>query len=481
MTAVDVLKKYWGYSEFRASQLEIIESILNKHDTFALLPTGGGKSICFQIPALLLPGITIVVSPLISLMKDQVDALVSKNIPATYLASTVTKEEQKRCLKELVERKYKILYLSPERLQSKQFLETVKSLDVSLLVIDEAHCVSVWGHDFRPEYQAIVSFVSQLATRPIVAAFTATATGNTKQDIVRSLELIEPSIFTASFKRNISIKIVPSKSRTEQELQLFAYLQAHNSEAGIIYVSTRHHAESLSTQLNRLAGLLNLGAVGCYHGGLPAEQRQQTQHAFLNNQLQLLVATTAFGMGIDKPNIQFVIHYHPSASIENYFQEIGRAGRGGQSAEAVMLLFKEDFGIQKALIEKSNSKNDTSVRKLADFTAFTSSKKCRMVDILSYFSQQGESCGICDNCRDRWSPLQNLLQIKKAQLDVLRAWRKVTSKQFKIKELFLLQDQQIIYVLLFEIKKLEDLLHVPGIGKGWLLHWGKALYQSVVQ
>jgi ATP-dependent DNA helicase RecQ len=481
MTPIDILKKYWGYSEFRPSQIAIIQSILNKSDTFALLPTGGGKSICFQVPSLLLPGITIVVSPLISLMKDQVDALVAKGIKATYLASSVPKEEQKDRLNGIKNDQYKIIYVSPERLQSSQFLELIESAQISLIVVDEAHCVSVWGHDFRPEYQMIAAVVSKLRHRPILAAFTATATKQTEEDIIHSLGLVTPNIFTASFKRNIAIKIIHTKTKTEQELQLFSYLQRHQSEAGIVYVSTRHHAETIATQLNRLGGLLSIGKVGCYHGGLAAEIRQETQQKFLDNKLQILVATTAFGMGIDKSNIQFVIHYHPSASIENYFQEIGRAGRGGQIAEAVMLLYKDDFGIQQALIKKSKSVEGTAEQKLNTFVSLTTSKKCYMVEILKYFNQEGEPCGQCSNCLSLHSPLLQLLSTKKERWQSLIEWRKNISKSSRIQPSFILQEQQMIYLTLFSITKLQELLHVPGIGKGWMLHWGKALYQSVVQ
>lgn len=481
MSPQTILQNYWGYADFRPSQKPIIDSILAGKDTFALLATGGGKSICFQVPALLFPGITIVVSPLLSLMKDQVDALIKRTVPATYLASDLSEQELAIRFEGIKQGNFKLVYVSPERLKNKVFLTISKLLNISMVVVDEAHCVSVWGHDFRPEYQQISSFVSQLDSRPVVVGLTATATALTRKDIVQSLQLKNPHIHIDNFYRNIKITIQQVHSSYQQELELLSYLISKKQSAGIIYVATRHTAEELAYRLNKFTKVLGLGKVGCYHGGLPAKLKQDIQQQFLSNSVRILVATTAFGMGIDKPDIGYVIHYHPSASIENYFQEIGRAGRTGQQAEAIMFLKDEDFSIQEALIEKSSANNSLALQKLDDFKYFCRTKACRMKTILLYFDQDSQLCNNCDNCERTSSPLEHLLQQRVRLYKLLVSWRKTTSSAYNMPELFLLQDQQLLYLLLLHVSRDKDLALVPGLGKNWVRFWGKSLTQTMLQ
>lgn len=481
MTPEQTLEKYWGYTKFRPNQKEIVASILSHNDTLALLPTGGGKSICFQVPAILLDGCTIVISPLISLMKDQVDALEKRNISATYLSSTLEKSELETRLLSIKKGKIKIIYTSPERLSNKKFWAVTASLKISMIVIDEAHCISTWGHDFRPEYTQINNYISRFATRPIVSAFTATATKLTVTDIIQSLKMNSPHIFSASFKRNIAISIYKASSSTEQEIQLLSYLSINKNKSGIIYLATRKKTELIAHRLNAIAKYIGINRVDFYHGGLSSSERQTIQQDFLDDKIQVLVATTAFGMGIDKPNIQFVIHLHPAASIENYFQEIGRAGRGGQAAEAVMFLFSTDFKIQEALIKKSKNKNNHSSQKLTAFTKFTGINTCRMAAVLQYFGQIPKTCQQCDNCVTSISPIEQILAKKNKKMQQLLNWRNNTAKKIKSHADFILQPQQLIYLLLLDIKMIDDLQHIPGIGQGWQHYWGRDLITSLLQ
>ncbi|PIR61434.1 MAG: hypothetical protein COY81_03245 [Candidatus Pacebacteria bacterium CG_4_10_14_0_8_um_filter_43_12] len=468
-----VLKQHWGYSSFRFTQKEIIQSVLSGQDTLALLPTGGGKSICYQIPALLLPGLTLVISPLISLMKDQVDRLLSLQIAGTYLASSLPKPELNQRLELLAQGKFKICYLSPERIHSASISRALSNQKVSLVVVDEAHCVSVWGNDFRPSYKKIQSFINSFSDRPAVIALTATATAATKQEIIADLGLRSPRIFTSSFKRNIAIRVVQTASASQHQLELLAYLR-HNHKIGIIYVSSRKTAEELSHQLNQLASLIDIPRTGYYHAGLSAPVRQETQDRFLANEIKILVATTAFGMGIDKGDIEYVIHYHPSSSLENYFQEIGRAGRSGQQAEAIWLFFPQHLAIHTGLLTKKPDSNQHALQLLKEVAIFAANQSCRMQSVLKYFGEDSERCQLCDRCWPSDSPLQALTKQQQTNLENLLNWRQAVANHEKIEPNYVLTDLHLAYFLTLQPASLADLQHIPGIGLGWLENWGKS-------
>lgn len=467
MSPESVLQKYWGYSSFRLSQKEVVESILDGQDTLALLPTGGGKSVCYQVPGLLFPDITLVITPLISLMKDQVDGLLKRNITATYLASTIEKSELDQRVLAIKSNQIKFVYASPEKLQSHSFVELITSLKVSLVVIDESHCVSLWGGNFRPSYLKIASFIDRLKPRPVVAALTATATPATKREIVAGLQLLNPQLFQSSFKRDISIQILTTSSITMHELHLLAYLK-DQKQPGIIYTSSRKETERLSQRLNRLKDMLKIREVGCYHAGLSAELRLKTQQDFIDNKLQLLVATTAFGMGIDKPDIDFVVHYHPPANLEGYYQEIGRAGRGGKHSTALLLFNPAHLAIHENLATQEKTK-----KMFDDVKLFLRSHCCRMQSVLNYFGEKSESCGMCDRCISRASKLQTIINNKTQQISTLVNVREFLVKKHQIAAQMVLSDFQIAYWVTIEPRTTNDLLCIPGIGSGWLQLWAR--------
>lgn len=341
-----VLKKYFGYDNFRSGQEKVIESILNNRDTLAIMPTGAGKSICFQVPALLFEGVTLVVSPLISLMKDQVDTLNELEVPATYINSSLSNIEVEERIFNASQGDFKLIYVAPERLESQAFCSLVKTLNISLIAIDEAHCVSQWGHDFRPSYRQVDSFIKTLDTRPVVTAFTATATEEVKYDIIRLLQLNRPAVFTTGFDReNLTFSVIRGENKREYILQ---YLQENKAETGIIYGATRKEVESTYEWLKDKGF-----SVGKYHAGLSDEERVNNQEAFLYDDIKIMVATNAFGMGIDKSNVRYVIHYNMPKNMEAYYQEAGRAGRDGEPSECVLLFGAQDVLLQKYLIEQN--------------------------------------------------------------------------------------------------------------------------------
>ena len=395
--ALAVLQKYYGYAEFRPGQAKIIASLLNGQDTVAIMPTGAGKSLCFQIPALLLPGVTIVISPLISLMKDQVDALDGLGISATYINSSLSVQEGRRRLQGVRDRKYKLLYVAPERLSSEVFQNLFVALPISLVAIDEAHCVSQWGHDFRPSYRDVSPFIANLPKRPVVGAFTATATEDVKQDIVNLLGLNHPSLFLTGFDRaNLSFSVLRGENKHEFILQ---YVRANRDQSGIIYAATRKEVDALYALLRQKKGY----PVGRYHAGLSDEERRASQEAFIRDDIGIIVATNAFGMGIDKSNVRYVIHYNMPKNMEAYYQEAGRAGRDGEAGECILLFGGQDVVLQKYLIEQTVADYDRKMNefnKLQAMVDYCHTPECLRHYILKYFgdTSAAESCGNCSNC-----------------------------------------------------------------------------------
>lgn len=387
------LKQYFGFSELREGQSEVIQAVLQGRDSFVLLPTGGGKSLCYQLPALLLPGVTVVVSPLMSLMKDQVDALKANGISAEFINSSLSREAVLDVFSRLRHGELKLLYVAPERLLQPQFMERLQDVGVSLFAIDEAHCISQWGHDFRPDYMAL-SLLKQRFPQVPLLALTATADPATQQDITHQLALQHPLIYIGSFDRPNIRYTVQERFRPIEQLE--AYLKQQENASGIIYCSSRRKVDELTSQLKERG--FNVAA---YHAGHDAEQRSSVQDAFKRDHIQFIVATVAFGMGVNKSNIRFVVHYELPRTIEAYYQETGRAGRDGVAAEALMLFDPADIGRMKRWLETEENPQRAEVasQRFQAMASFAEAQTCRRQVLLNYFGEARQtSCGNCDIC-----------------------------------------------------------------------------------
>ncbi|MBM7565429.1 DNA helicase RecQ [Paenibacillus sacheonensis] len=395
--ALQTLKRVYGYDSFRKGQSDIIDGLLTGKDTLAILPTGGGKSICYQIPAMLLPGTSIIVSPLISLMKDQVDALNRLGVPAAFLNSSLDAAAYREVVRQTSQGAYKLLYVAPERLDSGMFESLSSQMHIPLIAIDEAHCVSQWGHDFRPSYRQLAGWIGRLENRPPVAAFTATATPEVSEDIAAMLGLHDPNIFVTGFARtNLTLSVVTG---TDKRKFLRDFVQQRPDQSGIVYTATRKEAEEVCDDLSRL-GI----AVGKYHGGLNDDDRADAQERFRFDENRVMVATNAFGMGIDKPNVRYVIHWQMPGDVESYYQEAGRAGRDGEESECVLLFEPQDVQVQRFLIDRGTGDPDRKtiqLNKLYTMMHYSRTEKCLLQYIVRYFGEADvPECGKCSNCMD---------------------------------------------------------------------------------
>ena len=397
--ALQLLQTYFGYTSFRPAQEAPVESLLKNEDVVAIMPTGAGKSICFQIPALCKSGLTIVFSPLISLMKDQVDGLVDQNIPAALINSTLTQTEFNKTMYDVRSGNIKLLYIAPERLGSNFFCNVLRSMPISQVIVDEAHCISQWGHDFRPSYRLIGDWLASLSKRPVVGAFTATATKAVENDIKTLLGLDHANVYVTGFDRpNLSFSVVRTPKRMDYVVD---YVRRHSHENGIIYCSTRKDVERVYDNLTR-AGI----QTGYYHAGLSDEMRKDMQNKYAFDQLQVMVATNAFGMGIDKSNVRYVLHYQMSRNMESYYQEAGRAGRDGAPAECILLYSGQDVRVHKYLIEQGHlepQREQVELRKLQSMIDYCFCSTCLRKYMLAYFGEivPWLECSNCSSCNTK--------------------------------------------------------------------------------
>ena len=419
-TAQEILKQYFGYDSFRPGQDELVQAILSGRDTLGIMPTGAGKSICYQVPALALPGLTLVVSPLISLMKDQVGALNEAGVPAACINSAMSFEEMRDALYFAGRGQYKLLYVAPERLTAPFFLDFARRVPISMVTVDEAHCISQWGQDFRPSYLKILDFLAALPQRPLVSAFTATATAEVRDDIIRALGLEDPFVITTGFDRpNLYFAVEKPSSKPSA---LLAHLMQRRDKSGIVYCSTRKTVEEVCDML------LSRGLPATrYHAGLDPEERLANQDDFLYDRKTVMVATNAFGMGIDKSNVSFVIHYNMPKNMESYYQEAGRAGRDGEAADCILLYNGQDVRTAEFLIEHSHENEDESMdektrrqlierdmERLKQMTFYATTTDCLRRYILNYFGEKAPlCCGHCGNCDTNFEEVDATMDARK--------------------------------------------------------------------
>lgn len=502
MNINQTLKQYFGYDSLRTGQEELINGILAWHDVLGIMPTGAGKSLCYQLPALMLNGITLVISPLISLMSDQVKALNQAGVHAAYINSSLTENQIRMALSYASQGRYKIIYVAPERLNTPRFLDFACNADISMLTVDEAHCISQWGQDFRPSYLEIAGFLTRLPRRPIVSAFTATATERVKNDIVASLGLNNPVTMVTGFDRpNLFFRVVTRKGGSQKDNSIINYVKKHEDESGIIYCATKKNVDKLYTLLNE-QGI----SAGRYHAGLSNDERKQNQEDFTYDRIRVMVATNAFGMGIDKSNVRYVLHYNMPQSLEYYYQEAGRAGRDGEEAECVLFFSKQDIMINKFLLQNKASAGDVASdmqktandqRKLQQMINYCETDKCLREFILSYFGDTTPCiCNKCSNCvvvedeeeetyvetgkkRKKAAQLAGLNELGVALFEKLRSVRTELAAEKSVPPYIICSDKTLKDMCAKLPRDKEQLADVYGMGEQKIQNYGEAFVTAV--
>lgn len=502
MNINQTLKQYFGYDSLRTGQKELINGILEGRDVLGIMPTGAGKSLCYQLPALMLKGITLVISPLISLMSDQVKALNQAGVHAAYINSSLTENQIRMALSYASQGRYKIIYVAPERLNTPRFLDFACNADISMLTVDEAHCISQWGQDFRPSYLEIAGFLTRLPRRPIVSAFTATATECVKNDIVASLGLNNPVTMVTGFDRpNLFFRVVTRRGGSQKDNSIINYVKKHEDESGIIYCATKKNVDKLYTLLNE-QGI----SAGRYHAGLSNEERKQNQEDFTYDRIRVMVATNAFGMGIDKSNVRYVLHYNMPQSLEYYYQEAGRAGRDGEEAECVLFFSKQDIMINKFLLQNKASAGDVASdmqktandqRKLQQMINYCETDKCLREFILSYFGDTTPCiCNKCSNCvvvedeeeetyvetgkkRKKAAQLAGLNELGAALFEKLRSVRTELAAEKSVPPYIICSDKTLKDMCAKLPRDKEQLADVYGMGEQKIQNYGEAFVTAV--
>lgn len=502
MNINQTLKQYFGYDSLRTGQEELINGILAGHDVLGIMPTGAGKSLCYQLPALMLKGITLVISPLISLMSDQVKALNQAGVHAAYINSSLTENQIRMALSYASQGRYKIIYVAPERLNTPRFLDFACNADISMLTVDEAHCISQWGQDFRPSYLEIAGFLTRLPRRPIVSAFTATATERVKNDIVASLGLNNPVTMVTGFDRpNLFFRVVTRKGGSQKDNSIINYVKKYEDESGIIYCATKKNVDKLYTLLNE-QGI----SAGRYHAGLSNDERKQNQEDFTYDRIRVMVATNAFGMGIDKSNVRYVLHYNMPQSLEYYYQEAGRAGRDGEEAECVLFFSKQDIMINKFLLQNKASAGDVASdmqktandqRKLQQMINYCETDKCLREFILSYFGDTTPCiCNKCSNCvvvedeeeetyvetgkkRKKAAQLAGLNELGAALFEKLRSVRTELAEEKSVPPYIICSDKTLKDICAKLPRDKEQLADVYGMGEQKIQNYGEAFVTAV--
>ena len=512
MDKQEVLRHYFGHDSFRSGQETMVDALLSGRDALGVMPTGAGKSMCYQVPALMLQGITLVISPLISLMADQVAALKSAGVPAAYLNSTLTPRQMDLALERAYQGAYKIIYVAPERLETASFLRFARSMKIALIAVDEAHCVSQWGQDFRPVYLRIADFVAQLPQRPVMGAFTATATQRVREDIIRHLQLVNPATITTGFDRpNLYFEVVRCTEGRNRDRALRDVLEGREDQSGIVYCATRKAVEEVCDRLNS-AGF----AAARYHAGLSDEERKQNQEDFQYDRVRVMVATNAFGMGIDKSNVRYVVHYNMPRSMEAYYQEAGRAGRDGEPSECILLYSGQDIFTARWMIENSPPNEALSAAEQANVRRLDMNRLNSMIDyctrdgclrtnILRYFGEKpGEDCGDCGFCtggrytdageapsaKSRRTPTadkpakstkapRKIDAPKDGLLEQLKAVRMALAKQQHLPPYIICNDATLASMARIRPQTKQGMLSVSGMGDVKTAKYGDAFLQVI--